>query len=35
MMEEMQGAEVEQGEPMSEEQQQMQDMLAFQNQGQA
>jgi hypothetical protein len=35
MVEEMEGAEVEQGAEMDEEQQQIQDMLAFQNQGQA
>ena len=35
MMEEMEGAEVEQGAEMDDEQQQIQDMLAFQNQGQA
>jgi hypothetical protein len=35
MMEEMEGAEVEQGAEIDDEQQQIQDMLAFQNQGQA
>jgi hypothetical protein len=32
MVEEMEGAELEQGADMNEEQQQIQDMLAFQNQ---